>query len=111
MLLESLQGPLGPASFGVVSTNGDNDIIGEPMIIHGLVRTLGCLAADAVKGPAPLIQVDIGCQRAERSSLRDGDLASGFQDLLHEMEYGGVLDAPRYLLQQDVVPDRVEVAG
>jgi hypothetical protein len=42
--------------------------------------------------------------------LRDTDLAPGFQDLLLEMEYGGVLDAPRNLLQEDIVPDRVEVA-
>jgi len=111
MLLEPLQGPLGPAPFGVVSTNGDNDIIGEPMIIHGLIGTLGCLAADAVKGPIHLIQVDVGCQRAERSPLRDTNLPPGFQDLFDEMEHGRVLDAPCNLLQEEVVPNRVEVAS
>ena len=50
------------------------------------------------------------CWGRVHGPLRDTDLAPGFQDLLHEMEYGGVLDAPRNLLQEDIVPDRVEVA-
>ena len=108
---EPLQGPRGPAPFRVVATDGDNDIISEPMIIHGLIGSLGRLAADRVKGPVHLIQVDIGCQRAERPPLRDTDLASGFQDLLHEMEHGGVLHAPGNLLQEEVMSNRVEVAS
>jgi hypothetical protein len=49
------------------------------------------------------------CRRGERSPLRDPDLAPGFQDLLDEMEHGGVLDAPGNLLQAEGMPDRVEV--
>jgi hypothetical protein len=78
MLLEPLQGPRGPAPFAVVATDGDHDIISEPMIIHGLIRSLGGLAANRVKGPIHLIQIDIGRQRAERSPLRDTTLAPGF---------------------------------
>src|SRR5215210_5057340 len=99
MLLEPLQGSCRPAPFTVVATDGDYDIIGEPMVIHGLIGSLGGLAAYRVKGPIHLIQIDIGRQRAERSPLRDTNLPPGFQDLFDEMEHGRVLDAPRDLLQ------------
>ena len=47
--MEPLQGSFGPASFGVVAADGDDDIIGEPMIVHCLVRSLCRLAANCVK--------------------------------------------------------------
>ena len=43
--------------------------------------------------------------------MRDTSLPPGFQDLFDEMEHGRVLDAPRDLLQEEVVPDRVEVTS
>ena len=51
------------------------------------------------------------CKGSKRPPLRDADLAPGFQNLLHEMEHGRILDAPRNLLQKEIVPDRVKVAG
>jgi hypothetical protein len=39
-----LEGAFRPASFGVVAADGDDDIIGEPMIVHCLVRPLCRLA-------------------------------------------------------------------
>jgi hypothetical protein len=111
MFLEPLQGSCGPAPFRMMAANGDDDIIGKAMIIHGLVGSLGRLAANAVKDPIHLSQVDIGCQWARRSPLRDTHLAPGFQDLFDEVEHGRILDAPGDLLQEKVVPDGVEVAG
>lgn len=111
MLPEPLQGPRGPAPFAVVSTDGDNAIIREPMIIHGLIGSLGGLAANRGKGPVHLLQVDSGCQRAERSPLWDTNLAPRFQALFDEMEPGRILHASSDLLQEEVVSDRVEVAS
>src|SRR6185369_16590807 len=76
MLLEPLQGPCGPAPFAIVATDGDHDSIGEPMIIHGLIGTLGGLAANRVKGPIHLIQIDIGCQRAVHAANNVANFSS-----------------------------------
>jgi site-specific DNA recombinase len=66
-------------------------------------------------GPDPFVlSPDRGssqhCWGRHRSPLRNPDLAPGFQDRLPEMEHGGILYAPRNLLQEDLVPDRVERA-
>src|SRR2546425_11216629 len=45
LFLEPLQGAFGPAPFCVVSTDGDEDIISESMIVHCLVGSLCRLAA------------------------------------------------------------------
>jgi hypothetical protein len=81
------------------------------MIIHGLIGSLGGLAANRGEDPIHLIQVDIGGQRADRSPLRDTTLAPSFHALLDEMEYGRILHASRELLQEEIMPDGVEVAG
>lgn len=65
VFLESLQGSGSPAPFRVMATDGDDNIISEPRIVDRLIHALGRLAANAVKGPIHLVQVDIGCQRAE----------------------------------------------
>jgi len=43
--------------------------------------------------------------------LGDPDLPSGLHYLLYEVQDSGVLHAPRHFLQQDIMPDRVEVFG
>ena len=65
LFLEPLQDPFGPTAFGVVSTDGDHDIIGEPMVVHRLIGAFGGLATDRLKIPVQLVQVDICCQRAD----------------------------------------------
>ena len=95
LLMESLQGSFSPASFGVVTADGDDNIIGEPMIVHCLVRSLCRLTANCVKGPVHLVQIDIRGQRTERASLRNPELSSGFDDLLHQMQDLRVLDPLR----------------
>ena len=72
--MEPLQGPFSPASFGVVTADGDDNIIGEPMIVHCLVRSLCRLTANCVKGPVHLVQIDIRGQRTEWASLRNPEL-------------------------------------
>src|ERR1019366_2992630 len=98
LFLEPLLGTCGPASLRVVSTEGDDDIIGEPMIVHRLVGSLCRFLAYRVEGPIQLVQVDVRRQRAERSPLWNTDLASNFDDLLHEMQHFWVLDSLRDLV-------------
>jgi len=40
LFLESLQGSFSPAPFLVVATDSNDDIIGEPMVVHCLVGSL-----------------------------------------------------------------------
>src|SRR5260370_449360 len=95
LFLESLQGSFSPAAFSVVSADGDDNIIGEPMIVHCLVGPLYRLATYRVKGPIQLVQIDIRSQGAERASLWNPDLSSDVDDLLHEMQDLRVLDPLR----------------
>ena len=92
-----------------MAADGNDDIIGEPMVVHCLVRSLCRLAADRVEHPVDLVQVDIGRQRAEWTALLHPDLACGLDDLLHEMHDLGVLNALRNLIQQDRVSNRVKI--
>src|SRR5450755_3736192 len=85
------------APFRVVAADGDDDIIGEPMIVHGLVASLCRFAANRVKEPVHLVQIDVRRQRAEDSPLRDTDLSADFDDLLHQVQDLGVLDSLRDL--------------
>jgi hypothetical protein len=55
LFLEPLQGAFSPTSFGMVSTDGDDDIIGEPMIVHCLVGSLRSLTAYRVEGPVQFV--------------------------------------------------------
>ena|SRR5919106_862915 len=73
LFLESLQSSFGPFTLSVVATDVmtiSDDIIGEPMMVHGLIGSLCRLAANRIKGPIHLVQVDIRRQRAERPPLR-----------------------------------------
>ena len=54
LFLEPLQGAFSPASFGMVSADGDDDIIGEPMIVHCLVGSLRRLTAYRVEATSPV---------------------------------------------------------
>jgi exonuclease I len=84
-----------PAAFGVVAADGDYNIIGEPMIVHCLVVPFCRLATYRVKGPIQLVQIDIRGQWAERTSLRNPELSSDVDNLLHEMQDLRVLDPLR----------------
>src|ERR1035441_581378 len=75
LFVETLQGTLCPAAFRMVAADGDDDIIGEPVIINGLVGPLGRLTADRVERPVNVVQVDIRCQWAERAALRNANTA------------------------------------
>src|ERR1019366_3075300 len=76
LLMEPLQGSFSPASFCVVAADGNDNIIGEPVIVHCLVGPFCRLAANRVKGPVQLVQVDIRGQWTERTSLWNSDLSS-----------------------------------
>ena len=96
--MEPLQGAFGPAPFGVVAADDDDDIIGEPMIVHGLVRSLCRFAPDRVEEPVHLAQIDVRRQRTERSPLWDTDLSADLDNLLYEVQDLGVLDPLRDLV-------------
>ena len=96
--MESLQGPFCPAPFCVVAIDGDDYVIGKPMIVHALVRPLCRFAAYRVKSPINLVQIDICRQRTKRTSLRNSGLSSGLDDLFDEMQDLGVLDSRRDFL-------------
>src|ERR1035441_2072952 len=83
-------------------------VIGEPMVVHRLIRSLCRFATDRVKPPVDLGQVDIGRQGAKRAALRHPDFARGFDNLLDEMHDLGILDALGDFIQLDRVSDRVE---
>jgi hypothetical protein len=56
------------------------------MIVHGLIGSLCRLAANRIKGPIHLVQVDIRRQRAERPPLRYTALPTRLEYLLNQME-------------------------
>jgi len=99
-----------PAPFGIVSAHEDDDVVRKPMIVYGLVFPSRCLVANPVEVPVHLVQIDIGCQWAERPSLRNTYLAPCLQYQFHKAEHIRVLYPSCDLLQQDRVPDRVKVA-
>jgi hypothetical protein len=49
-----------------MAADGDDDIIGEPMIVHGLVGSLCRFAANRVKEPVHLVQITDQQQEGER---------------------------------------------
>src|SRR2546427_755279 len=49
LFLKPLQSPFGPAPFGVVSADGDDHIIGEPMIVDRLVVPFRRFAANRIE--------------------------------------------------------------
>src|SRR5207247_10621155 len=110
LFLESLQSPFGPAPFGVVPADGDDNIIGEPVIVDWLVVSFCRLTTDRVEEPVDLVQVDVRRQRAERSPLRATNLSANLDDLLPEVHDLWVLDPLGDLIQQHRVPNRVEIA-
>jgi hypothetical protein len=63
-LFEPQEGALGPSAFGVVSANSDDDIIGEPMVVHRLVGSMRRLAAYRIEHPVDLIQVVVSVKGA-----------------------------------------------
>ncbi len=95
LLMEPLQGSFSLAGFGMVAAGSDDDIIGEPMIVHCLVGSLCRLAAYRVEGPIQLVQIDIRSQWTERTFLRNPDLSSNLDNLLHKMQDLRVLDPLR----------------
>lgn len=110
MLAEPEQGPGGPAPFAVVSTDGDDTIIGKTVIGDGLIGSLGSLAANRLKGSVHLVQREVGRQGTTRPPPCGTPLLPpSLQDLLHEVHHGWGLPAPRDLLPEDLVPDRVAV--
>jgi hypothetical protein len=54
-----LQSAFRPAPFGMVSTDGDDTIIGEPMMVDCLVAPFCRFAADRVEEPVNLAQIDV----------------------------------------------------
>ena len=74
---------------------GDDDIIGEPVIIHCLVVPFCRFATNGVEVPVHLVQIDIRSQRAERSPLRDTNSATDLDDLLYQVQDSRVLDSLR----------------
>ncbi len=68
------------------------------MIVHCLVGSLCHFAANRVKGPIDLVQVDIRRHWTERAPLRDPDFSSDLDDLLYEMQDLWVLDPLRNLV-------------
>jgi hypothetical protein len=77
-----------------VAADGDDDIIGEPMIVHGLISSLCRFAADRIENPIHIVQVDVRGQRTEGASLWNPDLSSHLDDLLDEVQNLRVLDPP-----------------
>jgi transposase-like protein len=72
-------------SFRVVAADSDDDVVGEPVIVHCLRGSLRRLAADLVEHPVDLVQVDIRGERAERATLRDADFACRLDNLLDQV--------------------------
>lgn len=70
---QPLQSAFRPAPFGMVPADGDDNIIGEPVIVDRLVVPFCRFAAHRVEEPVDLVQIDIRRQRAERTPLRDPD--------------------------------------
>ena len=98
LFLEPLQSPFGPVPFRMVAADGDDDVIGEPVIVHCLVIPFRRFATNCVEVPVHLVQIDIRSQRAERSPLRDTDGSADFDDLLCQVQDLRVLDSLRDLV-------------
>lgn len=71
MFPEPVQGSFSPPPLTTVTADGDDNIIGEPMIVDGLIMSFCRLAADGVESPIQIVQVDVGGQWTERPPLRD----------------------------------------
>jgi hypothetical protein len=66
------------------TAHGDDHIVRKPMIVYGFVGPLLRLLANFIESPVHVVEVDVGCQRAEGASLRHPNLPTGLQDLLHQ---------------------------
>ena len=79
----------------MVTADGDDNIIREPVIVHGLVIPFCRFATNRVKEPVHLIQIDIRGQRAEWSPWRDTEASANFDDLLDQVQDLRILDSLR----------------
>ena len=77
------------------------------MIVDRLIIPFRRFGANGVEEPVELGQLDVRRQRTEWAPLRDANVSTGFDDLLHETHDLWVLNPFRDLLQQHRMPDRV----
>src|SRR4029453_1037758 len=110
LFLEPWHSSLRPPPLPVVTTDGDDHILGEPMVVDRLIGARCRLAPAGVKSPIDLVQIDMRRQGAARAALRHPYWPTNGNALFDAVHDRWVLDSFRPLVQQYRVSNRVEVA-
>ena len=94
-----------------VGVQQDDQIVGEPGILHRRVLVESGGLFGPFQHPVHLGEVEIAEQRRDHSALRNPHLPGGLQHLLEQGQHVSIVDPPGHLREQQIVPHVIEVGA